>query len=255
MAGFTLASFNKMVKHILRPFLIIYGLSLFAVGLVITYCIVRIISLRDTLAANKAIFSILKGWSQVTVRLLNGRPLDVTGNPAEGRYIVVANHVCYGDAVNLFSARPDYFHALGKKELVKVPLFGFLYKQVVILVDRNSPESRAESMRKMMRFLKEEGNIFIFPEGTFNETQQPLKEFYDGAFRLAITAQTPILPLVFLDANDRLHYKKWWTWWPGKNRAIYLDPVNVSGLTLEYVPKLKLQIYTLMENAIIKYRV
>ena len=242
-----------MIKHILRPFLIIYGLSLFAVGLVVTYCIVRVISLRNTLAANKAIFSVVKGWSRITAQLL-GASLDVTGKPAGGRYVVVANHASYWDAVALFSARPDYFHALGKKELIHAPLLGFLYKQVAILVDRSSPESRAESMHKMMRFLKEEGNIFIFPEGTFNETEEPLKEFYDGAFRLAITAQTPILPLIFPDALERLHPKKWWTWWPGKSRAIYLEPVNVEGLTLEDVPKLKQQVYTLMGKAIVKYK-
>jgi len=243
---------STFLRKILQPFFILYAVILFLTGLVISCLLTFIIGLRNTHSSRLVSFGVLKCWSRVTL-LLAGMPVKVTGKPNGGRYIVVANHISYIDAANLFSARPDYFHALGKIEMSTIPLFGFLYRQVVILVDRSSTESRSKSMLSMRHFLNESGNIFIFPEGTFNETGQPLKEFYDGAFRLAISTQTAILPLIFPDAKDRLPYKGWWTIWPGKNRAIYLDPVNVAGLTLDDVPKLKQQVYSLMEAALVKH--
>lgn len=106
----------------------------------------------------------------------------------------------------------------------------------------------------MWRVLKNEGDIIIFPEGTFNETRQPLKEFYNGAFRLAITTQTPILPVIFPDTEDRWHYSGWWKIWPGKNRVVYLEPVEVAGLTIEQLPELKETTYNIMEAGLRKYR-
>jgi 1-acyl-sn-glycerol-3-phosphate acyltransferase len=63
--------------------------------------------------------------------------------------------------------------------------------------------------------------IFIFPEGTFNETEKPLKDFYDGPFRLAIEMQTPIKPVLFIDTLDRLHYGGLLRLTPGPNRVVF----------------------------------
>ncbi len=109
-------------------------------------------------------------------------------------------------------------------------------------------------MRLMWRVLHKEGNIIIFPEGTFNETTSTLKEFYDGAFRLAINTQTPILPMVFPDTVDRWHYSGWWKLWPGKNRVVYLEPVPVAGLKMADLPMLKQQVYAVMEAGLLKYK-
>ena len=135
-----------------------------------------------------------------------------------------------------------------------MPVMGFLYRQIVIMVDRGNETSRARSMRLMWRVLKRESDILIFPEGTFNETGKPLKEFYNGAFRLAIITQTPILPVIFPDTVDRWHYSAWWKIWPGRNRVVYLDPVPVHGMDIESLPALKQQVYEIMEAALIKYR-
>jgi 1-acyl-sn-glycerol-3-phosphate acyltransferase len=164
----------------------------------------------------------------------------------------VANHISYLDTVILFPALPGYFRALGKKEFSKVPLLGFLYRQIAIMVDRSSTESRAKSMKLMWRVLKRESDILIFPEGTFNETGAPLKSFYDGAFRLAITSQTPILPVVFPDTVKRWHYSGWWKLWPGRNRAIYLPAIAVTNLTMADLPTLKQQVYEAMEAELVK---
>jgi len=72
-------------------------------------------------------------------------------------------------------------------------------------------------------------SILIFPEGTFNETTNPLKDCYDGAFRLAIETQTPIKPLIFIDTYDRMRYDDLMSMNPGRCRAVFLHTIPVEG--------------------------
>ena len=97
-------------------------------------------------------------------------------------------------------------------------------------------------------------SIVISPEGTFNTTHKPLKEFYDGAFRIAIETQTPIKPVLFLDSYDRNNYKSILSFSPGKARIVYLDEIPVEGLTVKDVKYLKEKVYKVMEEKLIAYR-
>jgi 1-acyl-sn-glycerol-3-phosphate acyltransferase len=85
--------------------------------------------------------------------------------------------------------------------------------------------------------------------------QSALSDFYNGAFRLAIETQTPIKPLLFLDAYDRMHYDSVFSMNPGISRAFYLEEVSVEGLTLEDLEPLKQRVYVLMEEALLKRNV
>lgn len=143
---------------------------------------------------------------------------------------------------------------LGKYEMVKVPVFGWIYRAAVILVDRRDSDTRSRSVRALKSALKHHISIFIFPEGTFNETKQPLKEFYDGAFRIAIETQTPIKPVLLVDTLDRLHYRGIFELTPGLNRVVYLEEIPVKGLTLKDIQSLKQKTYTIMENGLKRYR-
>ncbi len=243
-----------MVRKVLQPFYTAYAVITFVIGLLINFPFFLLISIGNNVAARKTLYTIIHYWARIWLWII-GMPLKITGSmPRERRYVIVANHISYLDPVVLFSGLPRHFRALGKKEFAKVPLMGFLYKQMVIMIDRSSKHSRARGMRLMWRVLKNESDIFIYPEGTFNETDQPLKEFYDGAFRLAINTQTPVFPVIFPDTVDRWHYSKWWKMWPGRNRMIYLKPVEVQGITIENLPVLKKQVYDLMEAALIEQR-
>ena len=94
----------------------------------------------------------------------------------------------------------------------------------------------------------------MFPEGTFNETNNALKDFYDGAFRIAIETQTPIKPVLFVNAYDRLHYGSILSLTPGISRSVFLDEICVDGLKLKDVPMLRQKTYDIMEDALIRYR-
>ena len=94
----------------------------------------------------------------------------------------------------------------------------------------------------------------MFPEGTFNETKHPLKEFFDGAFRIAIETQTPVKPVLFLDAYNRMHYKSILSLTPGISRSVFLEEISVEGLTLKDVQMLKQKTFVVMEEALLRYR-
>lgn len=243
-----------MLRKLLQPFYTAFVLVTFAISVLVCYPFFAAFSIGNNTAGRKASYKLIRYWSKYWLWLI-GMPVKTIGKlPPDARYIVVANHISYLDTLVIFPAIPGYFRPLGKKEMSKIPLFGFIYKQVAILVDRSSVHSRAKSMRLLWRVLHHEGHIIIFPEGTFNETGKPLKEFYDGAFRLAINTQTPIFPVVFPDTVNRWHFSGWWKLWPGKNRVVYLEPVPVAGLVMENLPALKQKVFTVMQTALMKYK-
>lgn len=169
-------------------------------------------------------------------------------------YIFVANHISYMDIPPVLMAIHQPMRILGKYEMVKIPVFGWIYRIAVVLVDRSSPEARARSVRALKSALKKNISIFIYPEGTLNETGLPLKEFYDGAFRLAIEMQTPIKPLLLIDTVDRLHYRSVFSLTPGPSRVVHLPEVSVDGLTMQDLSWLKQEVYAQMDAGLRRYR-
>ena len=151
------------------------------------------------------------------------------------------------------SVRRQHIRVLGKAEMSSIPLFGFIYKNAAVMVDRKDAAHRAKSLKTLKSILSKHISIFICPEGTFNMTNAPLKNFYDGAFRIAIETKTPIKPILFLDTYDRLNYKSIFSLSPGISRAVYLQETITSGYTLADVTELKEKIFKQMENSLIRY--
>ena len=242
-----------MLRKIVQPLYTFYVAFTFIISVFVAFPLFLLISLGNTTGSRKVIHLLIRYWSTIWLFII-GMPLRIREPMPEGRFIIVANHISYLDTLVIFPAIKGYFRPLGKKEVSKVPLLGFIYKQVAILVDRGSEVSRAKSIRLMWRVLKKEGNILIFPEGTFNETGATLKEFYKGAFRLAITTQTDILPLVLPDTSGRWHYSAWWKLWPGTNRAAFLRPISVKGLTMDDLQPLMQRVYDDMAAGLERYK-
>jgi len=169
------------------------------------------------------------------------------------QYIFVANHISYLDAPVIVKTLRQPVRILGKIEMASWPVFGFIYRNAIVTVDRSSTEQRARSVRILKSVIKKGISIFIFPEGTFNETHLPVKDFFDGAFRIAIETQTPIKPVLFLDAYSRLNYTSLLSLNPGRSRSVFLDEVPVTGMTTKDVDALKQKVHHIMESKLRDY--
>ena len=133
-------------------------------------------------------------------------------------YMFVANHTSMTDIMLMLSIVKNPFVFVGKKELSKIPLFGFFYKRTCILVDRNNSKSRMQVFESAQKRLKQGLSICIFPEGGVPDKSVFLDTFKDGAFRLAIEHEIPIVPLTFYD-NKRLFPFTFFSGSPGIMRA------------------------------------
>ena len=167
-------------------------------------------------------------------------------------YIYVSNHTSYLDVPGVRLAIRGQFRPLAKKELLKVPIFGWIVNAVTVVVDRSSAQSRKESLDRIKALIKEGISILIFAEGTQNRSKEILQPFYDGAFRLAINTQEPILPLVIIGAGKlmapgKLSIK------PGKIKVVCLPEVSVQGLAHENMEELKQNIFNQMKKELNKH--
>lgn len=118
-------------------------------------------------------------------------------------YMFCPNHASLMDPFVLIVLSKNPIVFVGKKELVKIPIFGFFYKRVVIMVDRSSHKSRKEVYERARKKLSRGVSIVIFPEGGVPDDHVILGPFKNGAFSLAIEHEIPIVPQTYYD-NKRL---------------------------------------------------
>ncbi|RAR72825.1 lysophospholipid acyltransferase family protein [Flavobacterium aciduliphilum] len=153
-------------------------------------------------------------------------------------YMLIANHTSMIDIMLMLVLIRNPFVFVGKKELSKIPLFGFFYKRTCILVDRSSSKSRGNVYGRAEKRLKQGLSICIFPEGGVPDESIELDGFKEGAFRLAIEHQIPIVPLTFGDNKKRFSYT-FFSGSPGKLRATIHPFIETLGLTSEHKKELK----------------
>jgi 1-acyl-sn-glycerol-3-phosphate acyltransferase len=166
-------------------------------------------------------------------------------------HIYIANHGSYLDAIAVCISVPQSFSALGKIEMSKVPVFGWIYKRIVVMIDRSSRESREKSVATLKAEINNGQSILLFPEGTMNKTSGVLSDFYDGAFRIAIETQTPIQPFIILNNRKLLPRVNPLTAHPGLITTVFLPEVAVNEYKIEDVEALKQKVYTMMKEALI----
>lgn len=235
----------------------VYAIITFLVIMFLIMPIVVIASFFGKLRGGNAIYALCRFWTDTCFFLWGMRHKNIfeATHNKNVQYIFVSNHISYIDIPVIFKAiRGQRIRILGKYEMSKIPIFGFLYRNAVVMVDRNDPKNRRKSVLQLKAVIRKGVSVFICPEGTFNMSSQPLKEFYNGAFKIAIETQTPIKPILFLDTYDRMNYHNLLSLTPGKNRAVYLEEVPVEGLTSADADKLKEKVYALMEEGLRRYK-
>ncbi|MBL0882489.1 MAG: 1-acyl-sn-glycerol-3-phosphate acyltransferase [Chitinophagaceae bacterium] len=246
---------NTLVR-LLQFLYCVYAFILFVIIMLGVFPFVMLSLLFGKLTGGNLIYKLCMIWAKVWYFLIGIAHKEIYEYPHDStkQYIFVANHISYMDIPPLVLIAHQPVRILGKYEMVKIPVFGWIYRAAVVLVDRKNAETRSKSVRALKSALRQGISIFIFPEGTFNMGTTPLKDFFDGAFRIAIETETPIKPVLLVDTLERLHYNSIFSLTPGKSRVIFLDEIPVQGLTLKDIPFLKEKVYDIMDEGLRRYR-
>lgn len=160
----------------------------------------------------------------------------------EQSYLLVSNHTSVTDIMLMYACSANPFVFVGKKELAKKPLFGYFYKRVSILVDRSSLKSRKQVYDTASKRLNQGLSVCIFPEGGVPKDENIiLDSFKDGAFRLAIDFQIPIVPMTFFDNKKRFPFR-FFAGSMGRMRVKINPFINTKGLLPSHRHTLKEQV-------------
>ena len=246
------------MRFVLKPLhwlYCIYAFLLFLLLMIPVFLWSAVSLLFGRIKGGNLVYEGCKVWAHAWFFLIGIPHRNIYEQPLQkgASYIFVANHISYLDAALIPKAFRQPVRPLGKVEMAKVPIFGLIYKSVIVTVDRSSPAHRVRSVQQLKAVLRRGISVLVFPEGTFNTTGKPLKHFYDGAFKIAIESGTPIKPVLFLNTYDRMHYRSIFSLNPGTSRCIFLQDVQVTGYTLKDVDVLKQKVFKLMEEGLRTY--
>lgn len=237
----------RIIKEIFGRLWAVWGILSFAVTFLVIFIPSMITYLIPDPKGSAVFIRIAKLWMDVWLRLV-GCPVTIKGkeNFAKGRsYIVTFNHNSLLDVPLSAPYVPGANKTIAKTSFAKVPLFGWFYRKGSVLVDRNSDASRRKSFEEMKNVLKKGMHMCIYPEGTRNRTNEPLKKFYDGAFKLAVETNTAIIPTLIFNTKKAVPVHKSFFFIPHKLEMHFLPPVEVSNQTVE---QLKEKVAGIMKN-------
>ncbi|MCB0461661.1 MAG: lysophospholipid acyltransferase family protein [Flavobacteriaceae bacterium] len=197
-------------------------------------------------------FKLARIWAKfILVGMGFGWKINKLQTPEKGKsYMFIANHTSMIDIMlMLVIVKDNPFVFVGKKELAKIPLFGFFYKRTCILVDRSSAKSRQAVFLRAQRRLKSGLSICIFPEGMVPEEDVKLAEFKDGAFRLAINHKIPIVPITFFDNKKRFSYT-FFSGGPGLLRVKMHEFLKTNQLRIENTKQLNTKAFEVISESL-----
>jgi 1-acyl-sn-glycerol-3-phosphate acyltransferase len=224
---------KHLIKDILARLLAVWAMVTF----IITFLVFFIPSMLSWLipepAGQHVFILIARLWMNVWLPIV-GCPVSVRGwnNFRKGQtYVVTCNHNSLMDVPISCPYIPGANKTIAKSSFAKIPLFGLYYTKGSVLVDRNSDESRRRSYEKMKSVLAKGMHMSVYPEGTRNRTDQPLKKFHDGAFRLAVESKHNIIPAIIFHTKKVLPPGRKFWFWPHRLEMHFLPEINVNGRT------------------------
>lgn len=192
----------------------------------------------------------LRLWSWLFSKL-NFIPYEIHGREhiKKKSYIYVSNHTSFLDIPGLCLALPGQFRPLAKKELLKIPVFGWIARNAAVIVDRSDHDSRVRSLERLTQIISKGISILIFAEGTQNRTKEILQPFKDGAFRIALETRQPILPMMVLGAGKLMPPGKFKIL-PGRIKIIIGEEISVDGYAPKDLPQLKARVFETMKGMV-----
>ena len=192
-----------------------------------------------------------KFWACTTVLLTASWPLIKRSNEKlTGPCVFVANHTSYLDIVVLGLFAPLKVSFIGKYELSKIPLFGIFFRTVDIAVKRDSIKDAHRAFEQAKERLAKGYSVLIFPEGTIWNRTPEIKPFKNGAFKMAIEAKVPIVPITFLNNFKRLPDEKF-EFYPGSIQCTIHRSISTNHLIDASADQLKDEIYQTIKQDLI----
>jgi 1-acyl-sn-glycerol-3-phosphate acyltransferase len=242
----------QFYKVILGRVYALYALIIFVLLLPAAYLLFRLI---DTFSAASSkeqnIHDAFNVWMDIYMPLIFCRVQrkGLVHFAKNESYIVIANHSSFMDIPVSKPGIPVPNKTLGKSSFAKPPIFGYIYKLGSILIDRNSTRSRVESFIQMKQSLQEGISICLYPEGTRNKSQEVLLPFHNGAFKLSMDTNTPIIPAIILGTKNILPADGLAFWaWPHKVEFTFLEAVHPKDFS--DVEALKQHCFNVMSSAL-----
>lgn len=238
----------KVIKNILGRIFALWAAVIFVITLLPVVLIIWISGVAEEPKRTAILINIFNVWMSFFL-FVTGCRLKIKGRENFKKnevYIIICNHNFLMDIIVATPFIPGPNKTIAKIELANIPLFGLIYKRGSVLVDRKNKDSRRESLEKMKQVLAKGIHMCIYPEGTRNRTDQPLKEFHSGAFRLAVDTGKPILPAVLFNTKKASPPNKTFYFWPTTFEMHFLPPVEVSPG--ENAEELKMKMHDLMSS-------
>src|SRR6476469_6423664 len=223
----------KILKEIFSRIWALWGLICFVVTILIAFIFYSPCFFMKEPAAGKYHRIVSRVWMVVYLHLI-ACPFKVKGReyfqPGKN-YVVTCNHNSLLDILIATPFMPSANKTIAKSSLAYIPVFGWIYAAGSVLVNRKSDKSRRESFHEMKRMLDLGFHMVIYPEGTRNRTDDPLKSFYDGAFKLAVEARKPIIPAIIFNTKKILPVHKKFYLYPHKLEMHFLPPIKSSNIS------------------------
>lgn len=238
----------KIFKEVFARIWAVWGIILFIITMLIFMIPFLLIRTIKEPERTMRFIRLSKVWMQIFLNGI-GCPLTVKGKEhfKPGRnYIVVCNHNSLMDVPVTCPFVPGGNKTIAKQEMATTPVFGMLYKMGSVLVDRKSEKSRRESYLKMKQVLDSGLHMCIYPEGTRNRTNEPIKSFHDGAFRLAFDTRKEILPTLVFNTRKALPPNKTFFLLPHPLQMHFLPSIHVSDN--DTVAVLKEKVFKIMNE-------
>jgi 1-acyl-sn-glycerol-3-phosphate acyltransferase len=223
------------VKKILARFWAVWGLISFVATFLIFVWPALLSYFKKDPQGQAFFIRISKLWMNIWLPLI-GCPLRISGQAhfEPGKtYVVVFNHNALLDIPISCPYVPGANKTIAKASFTKVPLFGLFYRKGSVIVDRSDPKSRSKSFEEMIQVLQSGMHMCIYPEGTRNRTNQLLKPFYDGAFRLAARTQHAIIPCIIRGTREAMPITETFYLWPHPLHMEFLPPVSTENKSVE----------------------
>lgn len=244
---------GKLLKNIIGRIWAVWGMISFIGTFLIFFIPSMITWLIPDPSGQRIFINIARLWMRIWLTLVGCR-VSVKGKEhfiKEKSFIVTCNHNSLMDIPLSSPFIPGPNKTIAKTSFAKIPLFGFYYMKGSILVNRHSEKSRRDSFEKMKEVLRKGMHMCIYPEGTRNRTEQPLKKFYDGAFKLAVATKTAVIPCVIFNTRKALPTNRSFFFWPTHLKMHFLPQVDADGKSSD---ELKSAVYDKMEKFFLAHK-